>query len=57
MRSHTKFGHDRFSRVDVSWIQTDKQTKNKKTDRQAKYIYIDGPRSRIKFLAILSDLR
>jgi len=30
--SHTKFGTDWFSRFDVYWI---------KTDRQAKYIYID----------------
>jgi len=26
MRSHTKFGPDRFSRFDVYWIQTNKQT-------------------------------
>ena len=26
MRSHTKFGPDRFSRSDVYWTQTDKQT-------------------------------
>ena len=35
MMTYTKFGPDRFSRFDVSWIQTDKQT----TDRQAKFIY------------------
>ena len=34
MMSHKKFGPDRFSRFDVYWIQTDKQT-----DRQAKFIY------------------
>jgi len=32
--SHKKFGPDRFSRFDVYWIQTDKQT-----DSQAKFIY------------------
>jgi len=34
VRSHIKFGPDRFSCFDVYWIQTDKQT-----DRQAKYIF------------------
>ena len=33
-RSHTKCGPDRFSRFDVYWIQTDRQS-----DRQAKFIY------------------
>ena len=32
--SHKKFGPDRFSRFDVYWIQT-----NKQTNRQAKFIY------------------
>ena len=32
--SHKKFGPDRFSRFDVYWIQTDRQT-----NRQAKFIY------------------
>ena len=37
--SHKKFGPDRFSRFDVYWIQT-----NKQTDRQAKpNLYIDAP--------------
>jgi len=36
--SHKKFGPDRFSRFDVYWIQTDRQT-NKQTPRQAKFIY------------------
>ena len=36
--SHKKFGPDRFSRFDVYWIQTNKQTP-KQTDRQAKFIY------------------
>ena len=31
---HKKFGPDRFSRFDVYWIQTDRQT-----DRQAKSVY------------------
>ena len=33
-RSHKKCGPDRFSRFDVYWIQT-----NKQTPRQAKFIY------------------
>ena len=44
--SHKKFGPDRFSRFDVYWILTNKQTNkqtdrqtNKQTDRQAKFIY------------------
>ena len=32
--SHKKFGPDRFSRFDVYWILT-----NRQTDRQAKFIY------------------
>jgi len=35
--SQKKFGPDRFSRFDVYWIQTNRQT-NKQTDRQAKFI-------------------
>jgi len=38
VRSHKKFGPDRFSRFDVYWIQTNRQT-DKQTDRQAKFIY------------------
>ena len=36
--SHKKFGPDRFSRFDVYWIQTNKQTP-KHPDRKAKFIY------------------
>ena len=36
--SHKNFGPDRFSRFDVYWIQTNRQT-DKQTDRQAKFIY------------------
>ena len=36
--SHKKIGADRFSRFDVYWIQTNKQT-NRHHDRQAKFIY------------------
>ena len=36
--SHKKFGPDRFSRFDVYWMQTNKQT-NRHPDRQAKFIY------------------
>ena len=35
MMSHKKFGPDRFSRFDVYWIQTDKQT-----NKQTSQIYI-----------------
>ena len=35
---HKKFGPDRFSRFDVYWIHTDRQT-NRQTPRQAKFIY------------------
>ena len=34
VRSHKKFGPDWFSRFDVYWIQT-----NRQTDRQAKFIW------------------
>ena len=37
--SHKKFGPDRFSRFDVYWIQTDRQT-NKQTDKPNLYIDI-----------------
>ena len=36
-RSHKKFGPDRFSRFDVYWIQTNRQT-DKKTDKPNLYI-------------------
>ena len=35
--SHKKFGPDRFSRFDVYWIQTNKQT-NRQTDKPNLYI-------------------
>ena len=37
--SHKKFGTDRFSRFDVYWIQTNKQT-NRQTDKPNLYIDI-----------------
>jgi len=37
--SHKKCGPDRFSRFDVYWIQTDKQT-NRQTDKPNLYIDI-----------------
>ena len=40
--SHKKFGPDRFSRFDVYWIQTDKQT-NKQTDKPNLYIEVITP--------------
>jgi len=36
--SHKKFGPDRFSRFDVYWIQTNRQT-DKHPNKQAKFIY------------------
>ena len=44
--SHKKFGPDRFSRFDVYWIQTDRQT-----DRQAKFIY------RLIFIAFINNIK
>ena len=40
MMSHKKVGPDRFSRFDVYWIQTNKQTP-KQTDKPN--LYIDNP--------------
>ena len=37
--SHKKFGPDRFSRFDVYWIQTNRQT-DRQTDKPN--LYIDG---------------
>ena len=37
--SHKKFGPDRFSRFDVYWIQTNKQT-DRQTDKPNLYIDI-----------------
>ena len=44
MKSHTKFGPDEFSRYDVYWIQTDRQTV-----KESIYIDIDD-----KFIVLLS---
>ena len=38
--SHAKFGPDRFSRFDVYWIQTNKQSNKKQTGKQSIYIFI-----------------
>ena len=46
--SHKKFGPDRFSRFDVYWIQTDRQT-NKETDKPNLYIDIQGYPQRKRF--------
>ena len=43
--SHKKIGPDQFSRFDVYWIQTDRQT-----DRQAKFIYRLKKSQNIKYL-------
>ena len=40
--SHKKIWRDRFSRFDVYWIQTNKQTKE---HHDKKAIYIDGVRT------------
>ena len=39
VRSHTKFGLDRFSRFDVYWIQTNRHPHKQTPPGQAKYIY------------------
>ena len=44
MKSHTKFGPDEFSRYDVYWIHTDRQTV-----KESIYIDIDD-----KFIVLLS---
>jgi len=44
VKSHTKFGPDEFSRYDVYWIQTDRQTV-----KESIYIDIDD-----KFIVLLS---
>ena len=41
--SHKKIGPDRFSRFDVYWIQTDKQTP-RQTDKPNLYIDLDNLR-------------
>ena len=41
--SHKKIGPDRFSRFDVYWIQTDKQT-DRQTDKPNLYIDLDNLR-------------
>ena len=38
--SHKKFGPDRFSRFDVYWIQTNKQTP-RQTDKPNLYMFYD----------------
>ena len=43
--SHKKFEPDRFSRFDVYWIQTNKQT-NKQTDKPN--LYIEGVLKKLK---------
>ena len=40
VRSHAKFGPDRFSRFDVYWVQTNKQSNKKQTGKQSIYIFI-----------------
>ena len=42
MEAYTKFGPDRFSRYDVYWIQTNKQT-DRHPDRQTSKVYIYAP--------------
>ena len=48
--SHTKLGPDRFSRFDVYWIQTNKQT-NRQTDKPN--LYIDTPIYKEDFLILV----
>ena len=49
---HKKFGADRFSRFDVYWIQTNKQT-NRQTDKPNLYIDL----KRAKYVNYLLDLQ
>ena len=41
MRSHVKFGPDQFSRFDVYWIQTDRQTNKAYIEICIEFIYVD----------------
>ena len=45
--SHKKFGPDRFSRFDIYWIQTDRQT-----DRQTSQIYMEMDENNKKLLFV-----
>jgi len=48
VKSHTKFGPDRFKRFDVYWIQTNKQTNthpDKQTDKPNLYIEVVSKRT------------
>ena len=53
--SHKKFGPDRFSRFDVYWIQTNRQT-DRQTDKPNLYIDIEGD-LRFNFLTSLKLLK
>ena len=53
--SHKKFGPDRFSRFDVYWIQTNKQTP-KQTNRQAKFIYRSSAFSKLFFTVFFCSI-
>ena len=46
--SHKKFGPDRFSRFDVYWIQTDKQTDKPN-------LYIEAVESNVFFQVTAAD--
>ena len=57
--SHKKFEPDRFSRFDVYWIQTDRQTNrqtDKQTNRQAKFIYRFGLHMTEKCVRFLNEI-
>ena len=53
--SHKKFGPDRFSRFDVYWIQTNKQT-DRQTDKPNLYIDDDNDKDKNVFFSFLSYL-
>ena len=52
VRSHTKFGPDRFSRFDVYWIQTNKHPQ---TDTQTSKVYIYVYTSQISMYIVLHE--
>ena len=54
--SHKKFGPDRFSRFDVYWIQTNKQT-NRHPDKPNLYIDLHAYRASTVILDYLQDLK
>ena len=54
--SHKKFGPDRFSRFDVYWIQTNRQT-DRQTDKPNLYIDFNGKKYFENIIKFLEKIR